>query len=208
MNVVLIILGGGLLGVVAGVVAGRWGWLAIMVSALVVWISIGTGRDVPPDWMATAVPVIPFAFVGVGIGISVRRALLGDTSRGSEFPALRPRSPSRPEETRSESDLVEALAVLSQMLEAGFDGAEAYRCQLDAATLTRHATGYAIAVDRSRAAPAAFDAARPRGRLPVEAIGEGDLRIWLHTFEGYLADLELRDAARCPDPATLRISSR
>jgi hypothetical protein len=205
VNVWLIILGGTLVGFIAGVAAGRWGWLAIMVFALVVWISIGTGRDVPPDWMATALPAIPFSFVGVGIGISVRRTWLGDTSRGIEFLTLRPPTPSRPQETQGVSDLIEALAVLSRMLETDFDGADAYRRQLDAATLTRHATGYRIEVDRSRAAPAAFDAAHPGGRLPVEAMGDGDLRIRLHAFEGYLSDLELVDGSRFPDPATLRI---
>ena len=205
MNVWLIILGGALVGFIAGVAAGRWGWLAIMVFALVVWISIGTGRDVPPDWMATALPAIPFSFVGVGIGISVRRRWYGDTSRWSEFLTLRPPTPSRREETETASDLVEALAVLSRMLEVDFDGADAYRRQIDAATLTRHATGYRIAVDRGRAAPAAFDAARPGGRLPVEATGDDELRIWLHAFEGYLSDLELVDGSRFPDPATLRI---
>ena len=207
MDVFLLVVGGGVLGFAAGVVAGGWGWLAIMVFALVVYISVGTGNDVPPDWMATAVLAIPFAFVGVGIGISVRRARYGDTSRWSALLTLRPPTLSRPEETESASDLVEALAALSLLLEADFDGAEAYRRQLDAATLTRHATGYGIAVDRSRAAAVESDAARPGVRLLVEATGDDDLRVCLHGVAGYLADLELLNATRFPDPATLRVGA-
>ncbi|HEV2786321.1 MAG TPA: hypothetical protein VGV67_08045 [Solirubrobacteraceae bacterium] len=79
---------GGLLGFAAGVVAGRWAWLVLVVVALVIYVSVGTGADVPPDWMAKAIPVLPFAFIGLGIGIGVRRALHQDTSRrrGPVFP--------------------------------------------------------------------------------------------------------------------------
>ena len=64
-----------LLGFAAGILAGRLAWLALVVVALVVYISVGTGNDVPSDWMATAIPLVPFALIGVGIGIGVRRAL-------------------------------------------------------------------------------------------------------------------------------------
>jgi hypothetical protein len=207
VSILVIVVAAGLVGLAAGVAAGPWGWLAIMAFALVVYISVGTGRDVPPDWMATAVPAIPFAFIGVGIGISVRRAVRGDTSFASAFLAARPQSPSRPQELPSADDLAEALGALSLLLESDFDGADAYRRQLDAATLTRHAAGYRIAVDRSRAAPAEFDARRPGGRLPVEANGEDNVRIWLHGIEGYLDDLELLNASRFPHPATLQVRS-
>jgi hypothetical protein len=158
--------------------------------------------------MATVVPAVPFSFVGVGIGIAVRRALRGESSRRPQgFSALlAPRIAGGLEEIPSASDLVEALAVLTRMLDVDFEGSDAYRRQLDAATLTRHATGYGIAVDRSRAAPAEFDAARPAARLPVEATGHEDLRIWLHSLEGYLDELELLNGSRFPDPATLRIT--
>ena len=84
MNVLLLLGAGALLGFAAGVLAGRWAWLALAVGALVIYVSVGTGADVPPDWMATAIPVLPFAFMGVGIGIAVRRALHESASRERE----------------------------------------------------------------------------------------------------------------------------
>ena len=54
--------------------------------------------------------------------------------------------------------------------------------------------------DRSRAAPAVFDTARPSARLPVEAAGPENLRIWLHGVDGCLDDLELPSGSRFPDP--------
>jgi hypothetical protein len=105
------------------------------------------------------------------------------------------------------SDVIRAKLVLSLMLDLDFEGAEAYRRQLERARLTRHETGCSIEVDRARPAPAPFDAAHPGARLPVEAAGHGKLLVWLHGFEGYLDDLELLNGSRFPDPATVRIRS-
>jgi hypothetical protein len=105
------------------------------------------------------------------------------------------------------NDLARATHVLAKMLDFDFEGAEAYRLQLTVAKLQRHETGCSIEVDRSRAAPAVFDAAHPGARLSVEASGHGKLLVWLHGFEGYLDDLELLFAARFPDPTTVRIRS-
>lgn len=207
MSVLLLVVAGALAGFAAGVVAGRLAWLVLMVLALVIYVSVGTGADVPPDWMATAIPVVPFAFIGVGIGIGVRRALHDDPSRARAGFSLRPPSATARGASESASDLAEAREVLSLMLAVDFEGAEAYRRQLDVATLTRRATGCSIALDRSRVAPAEFDAARPAARLPVEAVGHGNLRIWLHGFEGYLDDLELLGGSRFPDPRTVRVRS-
>lgn len=207
MSVFLLIAAGALGGFAAGIVAGRWGWLALAVVALFIYVSVGTGADVPPDWMATAIPIVPFAFIGVGIGIGVRRALHDDTSRERRpFPPPS-RGASVSGEPQHASDLADASAVLSLMLDCDFDGSDAYRRQFDAATLTRHATGCSIVVDRSQAAPAEFDAARPAARLPVEATGPGDVRIWLHASDGYLDDLELLHGSRFPDPATVQVRS-
>lgn len=85
MSVFLLIAAGALLGFSAGVLAGRWGWLALMIVALVIYVSVGTGNDVPPDWMATAIPAIPFAFIGVMFGISAKRALNANTSREDDW---------------------------------------------------------------------------------------------------------------------------
>ena len=93
------------------------------------------------------------------------------------------------------------------MLEFDFDGAEAYRRQLDVAKLARHETGCSVAVDRSRAAPAPYDDRFPDARLPVEASGRGKLLVWLHGSEGYLDDLELLNASRFPDATTVRVRS-
>ena len=68
MSVLLLVAAGGLLGFAAGIVAGRWGWLVLVAVALVVYVSVGTGADVPADWMVVAIPLVPFAFIGVGIG--------------------------------------------------------------------------------------------------------------------------------------------
>ena len=84
--VLLLVCAGALVGFAAGVVAGRWAWLVLAVLAAVIYISVGTGADVPPDWMAKAIPVLPFAFIGVGLGIGVRRALYEDASRGRARP--------------------------------------------------------------------------------------------------------------------------
>ena len=100
-----------------------------------------------------------------------------------------------------------ARSILALMLDFAFEGAEQYRCQLDAAELTRHETGCGVSVDRSRAAPARYDQRVPAARLPVEASGHGKLLIWLHGFEGYLDDLELLNARRFPDPGVVRIRS-
>jgi hypothetical protein len=105
------------------------------------------------------------------------------------------------------SDIPQARAVLAMMLDFEFDGAEAYRRQLDVAELRRHETGCSIAVDRSRVAPAPYDERLPSARLPVQASGHGKLLIWLHGFQGYLDDLELLNASRFPDPAAVRIRS-
>lgn len=80
-GVLVLVCAGGLVGFAAGVAAGRWAWLVLAALALVIYISVGTGADVPPDWMAKAIPVLPFAFIGVGIGIGVRRALYEGTGR-------------------------------------------------------------------------------------------------------------------------------
>jgi hypothetical protein len=206
VSVLLLVAAGALAGFGAGIVAGRWAWLALVVLTLVIYVSIGTGDDVPPDWMATAVPVVPFAFIGVGIGIGVRRALLERPTRDSGALSPLRRGTAASGQRPSVSDLAEALAVLSRMLALDFDGADAYRRQSDMAIVTRHAAGYSIAVDRARVAAAPFDPARPGAWLPVEATGPGSLRIRIRSFEGYLAELELLDAVRFPDPATLRIA--
>ena len=86
MSAFLLVAAGALLGFSAGVLAGRWGWLALMIVALVIYVSAGTGNDVPPDWMVTAIPAIPFAFIGVMFGISARRALNAeDTASEDEW---------------------------------------------------------------------------------------------------------------------------
>jgi hypothetical protein len=103
------------------------------------------------------------------------------------------------------SEIVNARAILARMLGADFEGADAYRRQLDAATLTRHGTGCRIVVDRSRAGPASYDEQFPSARLPVDAFGHGKLMVLLHGHEGYLDDLELLNAARFPEPVTVRI---
>lgn len=59
------------------------------------------------------------------------------------------------------SDLANAKEVLALMLDFEFEGAAAYRRQLDVSELRRHETGCGIEVDRSRAVPATFDAAVP-----------------------------------------------
>jgi hypothetical protein len=102
-------------------------------------------------------------------------------------------------------DLSEARTILAQMLAAHFEGAAEYRRQLGAADLRRHATGCSIVVDQTRAAPAEFDERMPSARLPIAAYGHGKLVIYLHGHEGYLDDLELLDAARFPDPSTVRV---
>jgi hypothetical protein len=107
----------------------------------------------------------------------------------------------------SNDDTPRARAVLVLMLDFAFDGAEAYRRQLHAAELRRHETGCSIAVDRSRATPADYDARLPAARLPVQASGHGKLLVWVHGHEGYLDDLELLNASRFPDPSTVRIRS-
>ena len=121
-----------------------------------------------------------------------------------------PLCPSMRQRTRNNdcvSDLVRAKAVLGLMLDLDFEGAETYRHQLESAELTRHETGCSIAVDRSRAGPAPYDERIPGARLPVEASGHGKLLVWLHGFEGYLDDVELLNATRFPDPASVRIRS-
>ena len=57
------------------------------------------------------------------------------------------------------TDLAAAKAILERMLDREFPGAEAYRAQVEAAELTRHATGCSITVDRSQVVPAPFDPA-------------------------------------------------
>jgi hypothetical protein len=105
------------------------------------------------------------------------------------------------------SDLANAKQELSLMLDFDFEGAEAYRRQLQVAELERHETGCRINVDQARAAPAEFDETLPAARLEVEAAGHGKLLVWLHGFEVYLDDLELLNHSRFPDPATVRIRS-
>lgn len=103
------------------------------------------------------------------------------------------------------SDLERARSIISMMLDFSFDGAAEYRRQLAIAELNRHTTGCSINVDRSRAAPAPFNERIPGARLPVAAFGHGKLVVWLHGHEGYLDDLELLNAKRFPDPATVHI---
>jgi hypothetical protein len=59
-------------------------------------------------------------------------------------------------------------------------------------------------IERAEAILASDDRVRA-ARLPVEAAGHGRLLVWVHSFEGYLDDLELLNAWRFPDPATVRI---
>lgn len=104
-------------------------------------------------------------------------------------------------------DLAQAREIVARMLDFDFPGAEAYRLQLRAARLTRHETGCAVEVDRSRAGRAPYDDQCPAARLDVEGAGHGKLLVWLHGFEGYLDDVELLNARRFPDPATVRVRS-
>jgi hypothetical protein len=67
-----------LLGFAAGVVAGRWAWLVLAVAALAIYVSVGTGTEPPPGWMAAVIPLVPFGFIGVGVGIGVRRKVRED----------------------------------------------------------------------------------------------------------------------------------
>lgn len=105
------------------------------------------------------------------------------------------------------SEVERARAVLRQMLNHDFEGAEVYRRQLDCAKLTRHESGCRIFVDRSEAAPVPYDDGLRAARLPVEAAGHGKLLVWAHGFDGYLDDLELLNAKRFPDPSTIRVRS-
>jgi len=102
-------------------------------------------------------------------------------------------------------ELTRVRAILNHMLDADFPEAEIYRSQLAVASLRLRETGCQIVVDRQRAAPATFNAARPSEKLAVEAFGHGKLWIMLHAHEGYLDDLELLDAAAFPRPEQLKI---
>jgi hypothetical protein len=125
--------------------------------------------------------------------------------RGVRYFAQSTRLKQYDREELERAELAAAKAILKRMLERGFPGSEHYLAQLDAAELTRHATGCSIAVERSRAAPAPFDQSAPAARLPIAAGGHGGLLIYLHAFEGYLDDMQLLNAARVPDPATVRL---
>jgi hypothetical protein len=63
------------------ILAGRWAWLVLAVGALAIYISVGTGREPPPEWMAAVIPLVPFGFIGVGVGIGVRRKVREDPQR-------------------------------------------------------------------------------------------------------------------------------
>jgi hypothetical protein len=84
VSVLLLLAAAALFGFAAGILAGRWAWLVLAVVALVVYISAGTGNDAPPGWMAWAIPAVPIAFMGVGVGIGMRRAAHEDSRRERE----------------------------------------------------------------------------------------------------------------------------
>jgi hypothetical protein len=81
VNVLLLTAAAALLGFAAALVAGRLAWLVLVVVAGTVYVSVGTGNDVPPHWMVWAVLVIPFAFIGLGLGMRLRRWQERDVAR-------------------------------------------------------------------------------------------------------------------------------
>jgi uncharacterized membrane protein YhaH (DUF805 family) len=73
------------IGLVAGLIAGRWWALVLAVLVPVAFIPAGDDSDGAPEWQTALVLLAPFALVGIAVGVFVRRA---HERRRSRFPIV------------------------------------------------------------------------------------------------------------------------
>ena len=72
MSIVLLLIAVTLLGFAGGILAGRLAWLILAVATLVILVKAATLHDGASDWMIWFVPLWPFAFIGVKVGMGLR----------------------------------------------------------------------------------------------------------------------------------------
>jgi hypothetical protein len=63
-----------LIGLVAGLMVGRWWSLLLAALVPVAFIPAGDDSDGAPEWQTALVLLAPFALVGIAVGVAVRRA--------------------------------------------------------------------------------------------------------------------------------------
>lgn len=63
-----------LIGLVAGLIVGRWWSLVLAVLVPVAFVPAGDDSDGAPEWQTALVLLAPFALAGIAVGVAIRRA--------------------------------------------------------------------------------------------------------------------------------------
>jgi Mg/Co/Ni transporter MgtE len=63
-----------LIGVIAGLIIGRWWSLLLAVLVPVAFVPAGDDSDGAPEWQTALVLLAPFTLVGLAVGVAARRA--------------------------------------------------------------------------------------------------------------------------------------
>jgi hypothetical protein len=63
-----------LIGLVAGLIVGRWWSLLLVVLVPVAFVPAGDDSDGAPEWQTALVLLAPFTLLGIAVGVAARRA--------------------------------------------------------------------------------------------------------------------------------------
>jgi hypothetical protein len=63
-----------LIGLVTGLIVGRWWSLLLAVLVPVAFVPAGDDSDGAPEWQTALVLLAPFALAGLAVGVAARRA--------------------------------------------------------------------------------------------------------------------------------------
>jgi hypothetical protein len=62
------------IGLVAGLIVGRWWALLLVALVPVAFIPAGDDSDGAPEWQTALILLAPFTLVGIAVGVAARRA--------------------------------------------------------------------------------------------------------------------------------------
>jgi uncharacterized membrane protein YhaH (DUF805 family) len=73
-SIVIWLAGCFLIGLVAGLIVGRWWSLVLAVLVPVAFVPAGDDSDGAPEWQTALVLLAPFTLLGIAAGVAARRA--------------------------------------------------------------------------------------------------------------------------------------
>ena len=73
-SIVIWLVGCFLIGLLAGLIIGRWWSLVLAAAVPIAFLPAGEDSDGAPEWLWALVLLAPFALVGIAVGVALRRA--------------------------------------------------------------------------------------------------------------------------------------